>query len=41
MHVAYMDDKNFDEVYKKTNVALPLKNKNKCKLLFLILCVYS
>ena len=36
-----MDDKNFDEVYKKTNVALPLKNKNKCKLLFLILCVYS
>ena len=41
MHVAYMDDTNFGEVYKKTNVALPLKNKSKCKLLFFILCTHE
>ena len=36
-----MDDTNFGEVYKKTNLALPLKNKNKCKLLFFILCTHE
>ena len=37
-----MDDANFGEIYnKKTNVVLPLKNKNKCKLLFFILCTHE